>query len=84
LNALHTEVSELSQELPVKPWKPLQITNKANVVKEFSDILAFLGILMVLLEELGITTEDLANGYRTTTELNIARFSGEVEGYENG
>jgi dimeric dUTPase (all-alpha-NTP-PPase superfamily) len=83
LNALHTEVAELSQELPVKPWKPLQVTNKANVIKEFSDILAFLGIIMVLLSELGISTAELADGYKSTTELNIARFSGKVEGYEN-
>jgi len=80
--ALNVELGELLQELNWKPWKESKAINKARVVDEFADVLAFTGILLVYLDRLGITTEDLAAGYAAKTSVNIQRLTGQVDGYK--
>lgn len=80
--ALIVETVELMNELPGwKPWKKPKLMNPEYVMDEFADILAFLGVILNYLRELGIDPADLADAYARKTNINIARFNGEVEGY---
>lgn len=79
--AMMVETGELLQELNWKPWKKDKTIDKARVVDEFADILAFLGILITYLNRLGMSTDDLAAAYVSKTRVNINRFLGKVEGY---
>lgn len=80
--ALVKETLELMDEFPQwKPWKEPKLPNKARVMDEFADILAFLGLLTVYVGALSITPADLAEAYVNKTNVNIARFNGEVDGY---
>jgi len=78
------EVTELMDELGWKPWKPRKPIDRARVADEFADILAFLGLLTIYVIRLaGLTPEELAMAYMRKSDVNVARFSGEVEGYRN-
>ena len=82
--ALLVEVGEFVNELAWKPWKPNKKVDIVKLQEEFADILAFLGIILVLLSRIHpeINPSTLADAYVTKTTLNIARISGQVEGYE--
>ena len=79
--ALVVETSELLQELNWKPWKRDKAISSVRVADEFADILAFLGIILVYLQRLGISLDELTAAYESKTEVNIDRFLGRVEGY---
>jgi len=79
--ALIGETYELMNELNWKPWKKSKQVNKARVIDEFADVLAFLGIIVVYMQRMGISPAALADGYATKTRINIDRFLGKVEGY---
>lgn len=81
--ALFIEVGEFVNELAWKPWKPNKPVDLARVLDEFADILAFIGVIMVLLIRLypSISTQTIADAYITKTQANIARFVGNVDGY---
>ncbi len=74
--ALFIELGEFVQELDWKPWQNKKEINTAKVAEEFADILAFIGIILVQLEHLGITEEVLAEAYRAKSVVNIMRFLG--------
>lgn len=77
------EVTELMDELGWKPWKPRKVINRERVADEFADILAFLGLIIIYVLKLtGLTFEDLARAYLRKSDVNVARFNGEVAGYE--
>lgn len=77
------ETTELMDELGWKPWKPRKPINRDRVADEFADILAFLGLLTLYVMRLtGLTTDDLAQAYMRKSDVNVARFSGEVEDYK--
>jgi hypothetical protein len=76
------EATELMDELGWKPWKPRKPINKERVADEFADILAFLGLLTIYVMRLAdLTTDDLAAAYLRKSDVNVARFSGEVAEY---
>lgn len=81
--ALFIELGEFINELAWKPWKPGKKVDIAKVQDEFADILAFLGVILVLLIRLHpeITTNTLATAYITKSRINVARFTGKVEDY---
>ena len=81
--ALFVELGEFVNELAWKPWKPDKKVDTAKVKDEFADMLAFLGVILVLLKQLHpeLTTTALATAYLHKSRLNIARFIGTVEGY---
>jgi len=72
--ALVHEVHELLDELNWKMWKPNKPINRERVLDEFADILAFLGVMeMILYHRLGITPDELAHAYRNKTKENQRR-----------
>ncbi len=79
--ALIGETYELMNELNWKPWKKPKQVDQLRVIDEFADILAFLGIIIVYMDRMGISPHSLATGYSTKTRVNIDRFLGKVAGY---
>ncbi len=79
--ALNVELGELLQELNWKPWKEPREIDKPRVIDEFADVLAFMGILLVYLDRMGVSTSDLVAGYQKKTDINIQRLTGKVAGY---
>lgn len=79
--AMMIEMGEFVQELNWKPWKKDKPLNEERIIDEFADILAFMGILLVYLDRLGISMQDLAEGYIKKTNVNVSRFLGEVPEY---
>lgn len=80
--ALFIELGEFIQEFDWKPWKEARGIDRGRITDEFADILAFLGIFLVYMSRMGISMEDLAARYVVKTQVNIARFIGEVPGYK--
>lgn len=78
--AMMIEMAEFIQTLDWKPWKQKTI-DRPVVIDEFADILAFMGIIILYLKELGITPLDLAQGYQKKSVTNINRFLG-LQGLE--
>lgn len=72
--ALMVETAEFIQELDWKPWKNGKKVDRNRVADEFADILAFLGILILYLDRMGIPPGMLANQYREKSKVNIDRF----------
>ena len=78
--ALIDEVHELAKELRWKPWKKNQPINNDAVLKEFGDVLAFLGILIhVIRIRTGLDPYQLAAHYRDVTVENLDRFAQTAE-----
>ncbi len=72
------EIAEWVQTLDYKAWsndKVLAAPRKADeiVLDEFADILAFIGILTLYMENWGMETEDIAHAYVLKSEENIRR-----------
>jgi NTP pyrophosphatase (non-canonical NTP hydrolase) len=69
------ELVELLQELEWKPWPHKHARFRPDkIVKEFGDVLAFLGLIMVYLSKMGIDSRMLAEGYVERSENNVKRF----------
>lgn len=85
--ALQGEIFELAQELGWKYWanpKEMDHESVTKVADEFADVLAFLGLLVYLLERrTGLSSEDLLVAYLKKTDKNVERFLGKVSGYES-
>lgn len=77
--ALCEEVHEFCRELGWKPWKEQPEIDNYRIADEFADILAFLGIFIRFLTNMGISAEELAEAYIGKSLVNIDRFSGETE-----
>jgi dimeric dUTPase (all-alpha-NTP-PPase superfamily) len=81
--ALNVELMELLQELSWKPWKNTKQIDEARVADEFADVLAFLGIIVVYLDSLGVPPSVLASAYAIKSRVNVERLLGKVAGYDN-
>ena len=85
--ALSGEIFELAQKLGWKTWKAApKLTQKAidDIAEEYADILAWQGLLTLLVcERTGLTTDELEIAYWNKTEKNMQRFEGtsEEDGY---
>ncbi len=73
--ALLSEVMEFINELGWKPWKNIE-RNHDKIVDEFADILAFLGLFVNYLDDIGLTPDKLTEAYTAKTKENIDRFNG--------
>jgi hypothetical protein len=80
--ALMVEMMELLQELSWKPWKNEKPVNSARVADEFADVLAFLGVLIIYLDSLGVPPDMLAGAYAAKSRVNIERMLGMVPDYD--
>jgi hypothetical protein len=78
--ALFVEWGEFVNALEVKPWKKAS-RSRGAVVGEFADVLAFLGLSLVLLDRAGMGPEALAAAYVAKSSVNLERAAGAVAGY---
>jgi len=74
--AMIVETAEFLQTLDWKPWKSKTKLDREQIIDEFADILAFMGIILHYLDLFGIKPEDLADGYSKKSIENIDRFIG--------
>jgi NTP pyrophosphatase (non-canonical NTP hydrolase) len=72
--ALIKEEMELMDELGWKPWKDTPV-DSGKIVDEFADVLAFLGLIIHYLDQMGISQHMLAKGYIVKTIRNYHRFT---------
>jgi len=79
--ALMIETGEFTQELNWKPWKKEKRIDLDRIADEFADMLAFIGIILVYLERLGVDPQMITNQYIHKTNVNVQRFLGRVQGY---
>lgn len=73
--ALTEEVHELARELEWRPWRAPRVPDRARVVEEFADVLAFLGVMLATSAvALGVDSDELAlaiaEEYARVTEKN--------------
>lgn len=82
--ALFVELGEFLQEFSWKPWKRggSSVRDRTRLLSEFADILAFVGLLIVYLNRLGFSTEDIVEAYAMKSSVNAERLDGKAEGYE--
>jgi dimeric dUTPase (all-alpha-NTP-PPase superfamily) len=78
--ALMVEIAEFIQELPWKPWRENRPTDTDRVTDEFADILAFIGLIINYLEQMGISHEELAAAYFRKTLVNVERLTPKTPG----
>lgn len=81
--ALTVELGELLQELDWKPWKTRTTPiDKAKVLDEFADVLAFIGVVLAnICAQTGLTPEEFGDAFDAKTEVNIKRAQGLIRGY---
>lgn len=80
--ALSGEVHELAAELGWKPWKPSAEIDRAKVLDEFADVIAFFGSLAALVADAtDASPEEMWEAYRKKTLVSHERFTGKVLGY---
>jgi len=75
--ALMVECAEFLQLWNWKPWKKVDKAFKElDVLDEFADILAFVGVLMTILETKNISPQEIARAYAHKVEVNAQRMLG--------
>lgn len=79
--AMMVEWAEFLQETNWKPWKPEKPVDRERLADEFADTLAFLGVIMIMLDQMGIDADDIVDAYIKKSAENIRRFIGEVPEY---
>jgi hypothetical protein len=83
--ALEDELHELLRAVGWKPWKGTPAPDPTEVMYENGDVLAFTGnILRYILALPGgsIQPHELADAYARVTQRNVARYRGQVPGYD--
>jgi len=79
--ALMVEVGEFIQTLNWKPWRKIHKqpsdAQRIKVLDEFADILAFIGVLLTILDAYGFSVHDIANAYSRKERTNMERFVAE-------
>jgi len=78
--ATFVELAEFIQVLPWKPWREsVSGINSEKLLDEFADILAFIGVLITILNNIGFTPYNIADAYIKKERINIERFKIEHE-----
>lgn len=73
--ALIVEAGEFIQTLDWKPWrKNPRVTDMDKTLDEFADILAFIGMIISILDALGVNPDEIAAAYLQKEHINIDRF----------
>ena len=78
--AMMVEIAEWVQTVDWKPWKDHNTDSflrehSSIVAEEFADILAFLGILMIYMDNWNIDAQDLADAYLVKSVTNMDRIT---------
>ncbi len=68
--ALSQEIAELTDSVPWKWWAKYQKFNEQNAKVEVVDMFHF---LISLAQVLGLTSDDVYNGYMEKNKINLAR-----------
>jgi hypothetical protein len=75
-NALHTELGELANELPTKPWNPDKPYSEKAACMELADVFAMLGnIIWIMIMRLGIPLHRIIAAYHEKMLINMDRIS---------
>jgi NTP pyrophosphatase (non-canonical NTP hydrolase) len=82
--ALVCELMELLQLFNWKQWKRTVPFDASKAADEFADVLAFLGYVVLYLDQRGVGPDILARAYEDKTLTNKRRLAGKVEGYGVG
>jgi hypothetical protein len=83
--ALEEELHELLRAVGWKPWKETPAPDPSEVMYENGDVLAFLGNILryiLALPGASIRPHELADAYARVTQRNVARYRGQVPGYD--
>ena len=82
--ALFVEVGECLNRLNWKPWKKPTTLDREAILDEAADMTAFwLQTCVILSDAVGATPQDILDAYLRKSAVNVARFTGKVEGYGN-
>lgn len=69
------ELAEFIQTLPWKPWRTsVKEIDDKKILDEFADILAFIGVLITILNNMGYSPDQIADAYIKKEHINIDRF----------
>jgi hypothetical protein len=82
--ALEEELHELLRVVGWKPWKEAPPPDPTEVMYENGDVLAFLGNILryiLALPGASIRPHELADAYARVVQRNVARYRGQVPGY---
>jgi hypothetical protein len=84
--ALYVEIGEFLNATSWKPWKFEVEVDQMQIQDEYADILAFLGIGLILLNRLypNINPDTLAAAYIRKSRINVERAKGNIKGYGMG
>lgn len=83
--AAFVELAEFIQVLPWKPWRDsVKEIDSDKLLDEFADVLAFIGVLITILGELGYTPDDIASAYISKEFVNVSRFEDKYKESING
>jgi hypothetical protein len=78
------ELAEFVQTLPWKPWRTsVKVIDDKKVLDEFADILAFIGVLITILNNMGYSPDQITDAYILKEHININRFIENNEEKEN-
>lgn len=77
--ALFVELGEFIQTLDWKPWRNVPDKSQEIICDEFADILAFVGVLITVLNARGISTRAIAEAYKQKEFVNVSRFIQKME-----
>lgn len=79
--ALTAEIYELLEHFNWRQWKDATEFDPVAAADEFADVLAFLGYVVIFLNQKGVSTAELARAYRLKSDINWQRLVGKVPGY---
>ena len=72
--ALMVELGEFIQTMDWKPWRVKTRATDEIILDEFADILAFIGVLLTILNANGLRPKAVAEAYGKKEHVNVARF----------
>ena len=76
--ALMVEVGEFVQTLQWKPWRKTHVVeDRSATLSEFADILAFIGVLLTILNARGFSVDEIVKEYTAKEHINFKRFMDE-------
>lgn len=73
--AIMVELGEFVQTLDWKPWrKNPRAISRESTLDEMADILAFMGVLLTILQARGYSIKEVTNAYENKIHTNVNRF----------
>lgn len=82
--ALIVEAGEFIQTLDWKPWrKNDRVTDMDKTVDELADIIAFVGMIILVLNSMGVSTDEISAAYLRKELINVKRFEAAARGEDD-